>query len=461
MPSWFRRQGTPSRVAAREPSQGQRLSRPLQSAGSEQLSPPAGESQRAEGTDHDEGTDAIEQEGSSVSPARLEEDAPKVGNRDASSKTRNKGVVTGCVGEAGRVEGPLSSQALHPESKDATATRGPADVVCVANQKGGVGKTTTAISLAAALAEGGASVLLIDLDPQGNATTGLGVRVEEGDPSTYAVLIDGMTVEEAIRTTAVPGLELLPSTLDLAGAEIELVPAFARESRLCRALDAVRERYDVVIVDCPPTLGLLTVNALVAADRVLLPIQCEYYALEGVGQLLRSVDLVRVNLNENLKLGGIVLTMYDGRTRLSQQVVDEVRRHFGDQVFRTVIPRSVRLSEAPSFGEPITKFDPTSRGARAYFRLAGEFAERLGLRPGLLSPLDRIDAKEATLEPASPHGEEGVVGDPETDQVGTDRLDAVQGTRVAEGRESSAEPRRDAGAAATPRLSVGHGGHEI
>ncbi|MDP8927548.1 MAG: ParA family protein [Actinomycetota bacterium] len=262
-------------------------------------------------------------------------------------------------------------------------------MVCVANQKGGVGKTTTAISLAAALAEAGARVLLVDLDPQGNATTGLGFRVEEGDPSTYTVLIDGMPIDDAVQTTAIAGLELLPSSLDLAGAEIELVPAFARESRLDRALDSVRDRYQVVIVDCPPTLGLLTVNALAAADRVLLPIQCEYYALEGVGQLLRSLDLVRRNLNESLRLGGVILTMYDGRTRLSQQVVDEVRRHFGVRVFRTVIPRSVRLSEAPSFGEPITTFDPASRGALAYLRLAGEFAERLGIGLRPLSPFER------------------------------------------------------------------------
>ncbi|HEX2027180.1 MAG TPA: ParA family protein [Nitriliruptorales bacterium] len=280
------------------------------------------------------------------------------------------------------------------------ATRA-AQVVCVANQKGGVGKTTTAVSVAAALAEAGAQVLLADLDPQGNATTGLGLRAREGQPSTYHVLVDGTAAEDATEPTTVRGLHCLPSSLDLAGAEIELVPAFSRELKLKRSLQPLLDLYDLIIVDCPPSLGLLTVNALVAADLVLLPIQCEYYALEGVGQLTRSVDMVQRDLNPGLALGGVVLTMYDARTRLSQQVVDEVRAHFGDQVFRTVIPRSVRLSEAPGFGQPITVFDPESRGARAYRRLADELAERLQLPVRILSPIDRLIGASSSSEERS------------------------------------------------------------
>jgi chromosome partitioning protein len=293
-----------------------------------------------------------------------------------------------------------------------------ATVVCVANQKGGVGKTTTTVSVAAALAELGARVLLVDLDPQGNATTGVGRRVED-DPSSYDVLVEGTSVEEVAVATDVPGLDLLPSSLDLAGAEVELVPAFSRELRLRRALDEVRDHYDVVFVDCPPSLGLLTVNALVAADEVLVPIQCEYYALEGLGQLMRTVELVGDNLNRELRLGGVVLTMFDARTNLSQQVVDEVRDYFGDRAYATVIPRTVRLSEAPSFGQPITVFDPHSRGALAYRRLSAEIAERLSLPVALPehSPLDRllgqaepaeapeVDGQPATLTAAGAGGQ--------------------------------------------------------
>ena len=258
-------------------------------------------------------------------------------------------------------------------------TSGSAVVIGIANQKGGVGKTTTAISLASGLALLGARVLVVDLDPQGNASTGLGVRIDEGDPSTYGVLVDGDPVEDAIRPTAIAGLDLLPSSLDLAGAEVELVPAFSREHRLERALGEARSRYDVVIVDCPPSLGLLTINALVASDQVLVPIQCEYYALEGLSQLLRTVELVEENLNRGLRIGGVVLTMFDARTNLSTQVAEEVRNHFGELAYTTVVPRSVRLSEAPSFGQPIALYDPSSRGARAYQRLAREAAVRLGL----------------------------------------------------------------------------------
>jgi chromosome partitioning protein len=283
--------------------------------------------------------------------------------------------------------------------------------VGIANQKGGVGKTTTTVSLAAALAQQGARTLVVDLDPQGNATTGLGLRAEEGDPSTYGVLVEDLAVADAVQKTEVDGLEVLPSSLDLAGAEVELVPAFSRELRLRRALEPVRDRYDIVLIDCPPSLGLLTINALVAADQVLVPIQCEYYALEGLGQLMRTVQLVGDNLNRDLELGGVVLTMYDGRTNLSQQVVDEVRDYFGDRAYATVIPRSVRLSEAPSFGQPITVFDPSSRGARAYDRLAREVASRLHLPSAPTedeldddrSPLDRLlglaPAVEGHVEP--------------------------------------------------------------
>jgi chromosome partitioning protein len=265
-----------------------------------------------------------------------------------------------------------------------------ATVIGIANQKGGVGKTTTAISLASGLALLGARVLAIDLDPQGNASTGLGIRIDEGDPSTYGVLVDGDPMEEAIRPTEIGGLDLLPSSLDLAGAEVELVPAFSREHRLERALGDVRSRYDVIVVDCPPSLGLLTINALVASDQILVPIQCEYYALEGLSQLLRTVELVEENLNRGLHVGGVVLTMFDARTNLSQQVVEEVRNHFGALTYSTVIPRSVRLSEAPSFGQPIALYDPSSRGARAYSRLAREAALRLKL-PVELPPESEVE----------------------------------------------------------------------
>jgi chromosome partitioning protein len=268
---------------------------------------------------------------------------------------------------------------MNPEASSNNGHGRRAAIVCVANQKGGVGKTTTAVSLAAELSELGAEVLLADLDPQGNASTGLGIRVQEGDISTYGVLVEGAAIADAVRATELPRLHLLPSSLDLAGAEVELVPAFSRELRLQRAFEPVIGDYDVILIDCPPSLGLLTINALVAADQVLVPIQCEYYALEGLSQLMQTVQLVGDNLNEDLELGGVVLTMYDARTNLAQQVVDEIRDYFGDRAYATVIPRTVRLSEAPSFGQPITLFDPQSRGGRAYRCLAGEVAERLQL----------------------------------------------------------------------------------
>ncbi|MGH9124021.1 MAG: ParA family protein [Acidimicrobiales bacterium] len=245
-------------------------------------------------------------------------------------------------------------------------------VMVVANQKGGVGKTTTAVNLGAALAELGYRVLVADLDPQGNATTGLGINSRNLEATIYDVLLRDVPMEDAIEPTNLRNLFIVPSTIHLAGAEIELVPVFSRELRLRRAIEYVIDDYDFVLIDCPPSLGLLTVNGLAAANEVLVPIQCEYYALEGLGQLLRNVNLVQTNLNPRLEVTTIVMTMYDARTRLAEQVVREVRQHFGARVCRHVVPRTVRLSEAPSFGQPIVVFDPTSRGAVAYRELAKE-----------------------------------------------------------------------------------------
>ncbi|MCU0267049.1 MAG: AAA family ATPase [Acidimicrobiales bacterium] len=245
-------------------------------------------------------------------------------------------------------------------------------VIAVANQKGGVGKTTTAVNLGAALADLGHRVLVVDFDPQGNASTGLGINTRELAVSMYDVILDDVPMHECLVETMVAGLQVAPASLDLAGAEIELVPAFSRELKLRQAITQVHDDFDYVLVDCPPSLGLLTINALAAADEVLVPIQCEYYALEGLGQLLHNVDLVRRNLNPGLEVSTMVLVMYDARTKLADQVAQEVRTHFGDKVCRTVVPRSVRLSEAPSFGQPISVFDGTSRGAIAYRSLAKE-----------------------------------------------------------------------------------------
>jgi chromosome partitioning protein len=250
------------------------------------------------------------------------------------------------------------------------------DVIACANQKGGVGKTTTVINLATYLALDGRQVLVVDLDPQGNATSGLGFDRALPRASIYPALVEGLAASTLVQATQVDGLWLIPSGRDLAGAEVELVDLPQRERKLREALAELRSAFDFILLDCPPAVGLLTVNALTSADAVLVPIQCEYYALEGLSQLLTTIDLVRDNLNPRLRLAGVLLTMYDARTTLSSDVAAEVRRHLGDNVYRTVVPRSVRLAEAPGYGRPIARYSPESRGAQAYRALAAEVLER-------------------------------------------------------------------------------------
>jgi len=267
---------------------------------------------------------------------------------------------------------PVAAAGPSPRPRHPAADLPLPRIMAVANQKGGVGKTTTTVNLGASLAELGYRTLVVDLDPQGNATTGLGINARNLDHSIYDVLMHDLPMDECIEPTSVRNLFVAPATIDLAGAEIELVPAFSRELRLRRALAEVADSYEFTLIDCPPSLGLLTVNGLAAATEVLVPIQCEYYALEGLSQLLRNVNLVQSNLNPPLLMSAIILTMYDARTKLADQVAAEVREHFGARVCRNVVPRTVRLSEAPSFGQPIIVFDPSSRGSLAYRELAKE-----------------------------------------------------------------------------------------
>lgn len=251
--------------------------------------------------------------------------------------------------------------------------------IAIFNQKGGVGKTTTNINLGACLAMRGKKVLILDIDPQGNTTSGIGVKKKSLDYTVYDLLInDDFNTQDAILKTPVEGLDIIPASVDLAGAEIELVHIEGREKRLRRAIDKVRDIYDFIFIDCPPSLGLLTINSLTAVESVLIPIQCEFYALEGVSQLVNTIELVRANLNPTLEIEGVVLSMFDGRTNLSIQVVQEAKKYFGAKVYSTIIPRNVRLAEAPSYGMPIIQYDPKSKGASAYVEFAKEFLEREG-----------------------------------------------------------------------------------
>ncbi len=254
-----------------------------------------------------------------------------------------------------------------------------AKIVAIANQKGGVGKTTTAINLSACLAYLNKKTMLIDLDPQGNSTTGLGIDKRNISLSAYDIIINDKTVEDVVIPTVQNNLVICPSNINLAGAEVELVSQISRESRLADALEPVLSKYDYIMIDCPPSLGLLTLNALTAANTVLVPIQCEYFALEGLSQLMETIKIVQRRLNTSLSVEGVVLTMFDSRTNLSIEVAEEVRRHFSDRVYQTVIPRNVKLSEAPSYGLPIVMYDKNSKGAEAYLNLAQEFIRISGI----------------------------------------------------------------------------------
>ena len=357
---------------------------------------------------------------------------------------------------------PSRSRSSSRAESASAPSEGPAKarIIAIANQKGGVGKSTTAVSLGAALAEDGYQVLVLDLDPQGNASTGMGIRHDTRDVTVYDVLATEAGIEQAIVKTPVEGLHAVPSTIDLAGAEIELVSQFSREMRLRRALDPIREGpYDFILMDCPPSLGLLTVNALAAAEELIVPIQCEYYALEGLGQLLRNVKLVQSNVNPGLRLTGIVLTMFDPRTKLAEQVVEEVRKYFGDRVYDSVIPRTVRLSEAPGFGQPITVYDPKSRGAERYRSLAKEVAARLPSSepipviddvPAMVPSVEETSEArppEASADPGSAPEEIPPTGDdsaapPEPERVYEFDLSSPNGSGMETPREPPGRPDR-------------------
>ena len=290
-------------------------------------------------------------------------------------------------------------------------------VIAVANQKGGVGKTTTAINLAASLAATEHPTLLIDIDPQANCTSGIGIEPETVSASIYEILIGDVSMSEAVRSTEMPFLDVVPSHINLVGAEIEMIDATEREKILKNALARVRRKYDLIVIDCPPSLGLLTLNSLTAANSVLIPVQAEYFALEGLGQLLNTIKIVRQHLNADLELEGVLLTMFDTRLRLSNQVSQEVRRYFGDKVFETIVQRNVRVSEAPSFGKPVLMYDATSKGARNYMALAREI---LGNNQRFLQ-----SENEETQEQASPpseasrNGHEDPIADPSSQNTTT------------------------------------------
>lgn len=332
-----------------------------------------------------ESTDHLAQEDSYKS-SDIENAVPI--DRDADSDEENPLAGEGVVIEDIQVVDRLSEPGDKPpeptyrkikgyaEKKPVKHAVGATKIFAIINQKGGVGKSTTAINLAAALGERGKQVLLVDLDPQGNATSGLGVNKGEIDHCIYDVLLNDLPIEEVIVPDLFEGFDLAPATIDLAGAEVELVPQMARENRLKDSVGSLRGRYDYILIDCPPSLGILTVNALVAADKLIIPIQCEFYALEGVSKLLESMKMIQTRLNPNLEVFGVVLTMYDSRTTLSKDVANEVRKYFGTKVFKTIIPRSVKLSEAPSHGVPVNKYARFSAGSMAYLKLAREVSRR-------------------------------------------------------------------------------------